>query len=121
MPGGGGTQLLARLIGPARAKHIAMTGCKITGQQAFEMGIVQVLTDPGQAISKGIDLANEIATNAPLSARAIKQAIDEGWGKSLDESKQVELKYYATLIETKDRLEGIAAFNEKRKPQWKGC
>ncbi|CAF0771227.1 unnamed protein product [Adineta steineri] len=120
MPGGGGTQLLARLIGPARAKHIAITGRRINAQEAFDMGIVQILTDDGEALNKGIELAKTIADNAPLATRAIKQAIDEGWGKDNNEAKAIELKYYETLIDTEDRHEGIRAFNEKRKAQWKG-
>ena len=119
MPGGGGTQLLARLVGPARAKEIAITGRHLSGEEAYDLGIVQVLTDQGQALEKGIELANRIAGNAPLAIRAIKQAIDQGWSKSIDEAKAVELKYYETLIDTEDRLEGIRAFNEKRKAQWK--
>jgi enoyl-CoA hydratase len=120
MPGGGGTQLLARLVGPARAKQIAITGRRLTAQEAFEMGIVQILADDGQALNKGMELAMSIAANAPLATQAIKQAIDEGWGKGVDEAKNIELKYYEQLIGTEDRQEGIRAFNEKRKAQWKG-
>jgi len=120
MPGGGGTQLLTRLVGPARAKQIAITGRRLTAQEAYQMGIVQLLTNEGDALNKGIELATTIADNAPLATRAIKQAIDEGWGKSIDEAKAIELKYYEKLIDTEDRHEGIQAFNEKRKPQWKG-
>ena len=120
MPGGGGTQLLARLIGPARAKQIAITGRRVTAEEAYDMGIIQGLTDQGEALNKGIELATNIAANAPLATRAIKQAIDEGWGKSNDDAKAIELKHYEQLIDTEDRLEGIRAFNEKRKPQWKG-
>jgi enoyl-CoA hydratase/carnithine racemase len=120
MPGGGGTQLLARLIGPARAKQITMTGRRLTAEEAYDMGIIQGLTDQGEALNKGIELATNIAANAPLATRAIKQAIDEGWGKSNDDAKAIELKHYEQLIDTEDRLEGIRAFNEKRKPQWKG-
>jgi enoyl-CoA hydratase/carnithine racemase len=120
MPGGGGTQLLTRLVGPARAKQIAITGRRLTGQEAYDMGIVQVLTNEGEALNKGIELATNMADNAPLAMHAIKQAIDEGWGKRIDEAKAIELKYYEKLIDTEDRHEGIQAFNEKRKPQWKG-
>ncbi|CAF1577336.1 unnamed protein product [Adineta ricciae] len=120
MPGGGGTQLLARLVGPARAKQIAITGRKLNAQEAFDMGIVQILTEDGQALERGIELGMTIAANAPLATQAIKQAIDEGWGKSTDDAKAIELTYYKELIDTEDRHEGIRAFNEKRKPQWKG-
>ena len=120
MPGGGGTQLLVRLVGPARAKQIAITGRRISAQEAFDLGIVQELTNEGEALNKGIELATTIADNAPLATCAIKQVIDEGWGKSIEQAKTIELKYYETLIETEDRHEGIRAFNEKRKPQWKG-
>ncbi|CAF2394014.1 unnamed protein product [Rotaria sp. Silwood2] len=120
MPGGGGTQLLTRLVGPARAKQIAITGRRLTAQEAYDMGIVQKLTNENEALNKGIELATTIAANAPLATRAIKQAIDEGWGKHIDEAKAIELKYYEQLIDTEDRHEGIRAFNEKRKPQWKG-
>ena len=92
IPGGGGTQLLARLIGPARAKHIALTGRQLTGQEAFDMGIVQILTDEGEALNKGIELAKQISVNASVAAKAMKQSIDE--------AKLLELKYYDTLIGT---------------------
>lgn len=120
MPGGGGTQLLTRLVGPARAKEIAITGRRVTAQEAFDIGIVQILTNEGETLNKGIELATMITNNAPLAIYAIKQAINEGWGKNCDEAKAIELKYYEKLIDTEDRHEGIQAFNEKRKPQWKG-
>ena len=121
MPGGGGTQLLARLIGPSRAKLISMTGYRLAGQEAFDMGIVQCLTDDGKALNKAIEIADTISSNAPLAIRAIKEAIDQGFGKSMEQAKIVELDCYARLIGTEDRQEGIRAFNEKRKPIWKGC
>ena len=120
MPGGGGTQLLTRLIGPARAKQITLTGKRVSAQEAFEMGIVQILTDDGQALQHGIELAKTIGENAPLATSAIKQAIDQGCGKNIDQAKAIELEYYEKLINTQDRLEGIRAFNEKRKPRWTG-
>ncbi|CAF0959627.1 unnamed protein product [Rotaria sordida] len=107
-------------ISTARAKHIAITGQRLTAQEAYDMGIVQKLTNENEALNKGIELATIISANAPLATRAIKQAIDEGWGKSTDEAKAIELKHYEQLIDTEDRHEGIRAFNEKRKPQWKG-
>lgn len=120
MPGGGGTQLLARAAGPGRAKEIIMTGRRVSAQEALSYGLIQTVTAPGEALSQAVALASQIAANAPLSVRAIKRSIDGGSGQPLDRARQWELVCYDTLVDSQDRYEGIRAFNEKRPPHWQG-
>lgn len=120
MPGGGGTQLLTRLVGPARAKEIILTGRRIDAEEASKIGIISLITKEGESLTKATELAERIASNAPLSVKAIKSAIDEGSGMNIKDARRCELKYYESLIDTEDRQEGIRSFNEKRLPVWKG-
>ncbi|CAF4462419.1 unnamed protein product, partial [Didymodactylos carnosus] len=109
MPGGGGTQLLTRLCGR-----------RLSAREAFEFGIVQLLTSPGEVLTQSLELARRIAANAPLSVKQIKRAINMGQGHGIDRAREIELKCYRTLVDTQDRYEGVRAYNEKRMPNWKG-
>jgi enoyl-CoA hydratase len=120
MPGGAGTQLLTRLVGPARAKEIVLTARQVDAKEGLEIGLINKVVPKGEALNASVELAQKISVNAPLSVKAIKAAIDEGSGMSITDARRCELKYYDTLIDTDDRLEGIRAFNEKREPLWKG-
>jgi enoyl-CoA hydratase len=121
MPGVGGTQLLPRRAGLARAREILITGEGFSSDQAFDWGVVNHLYEPAELMTRVMELATSIATNAPLAVAAIRQATQGGMDLSLADALQLELRYYYALVDTDDRKEGILAFNEKRKPVFKGC
>jgi enoyl-CoA hydratase len=110
MPGAGGTQILPRLVGPARAKELILTGRRIDGRTAERWGMIAAVTEPGAALTRALELASAIAANAPLAVRAAKRALDG----------EDELEAYWACIDTDDRLEGIRAFVERREPRFEG-
>ncbi len=120
IPGGGGTARLARLVGPGRAKDLILTGRRVGAEEALEMGLVQRLARERSALEEGLALAEVVAQNAPLALAAAKHAIDEGQGLKLDEALAVEHRHYETVLASKDRLEGLAAFRERRPPRYTG-
>ncbi len=120
IPGIGGTQLLPRRVGAARAKEIILTGSPFAAQEAADWGLVNRLCPPGTACAEALKSAEKIAANAPLSVRQALTAIREGADCPIREALAIELACYEPLIDTEDRREGIAAFNEKRKPVFKG-
>ena len=121
IPGAGGTQRLPRLIGVARSKELIFSARRIDAKTAQEYGLVQHVVPAGEAQEKALEIAKEIASNGPLAIRAAKSAIMQGMdASSLTEAMEIERKYYQTIIPTEDRLEGLAAFREKRKPEYEG-
>ncbi|NKC31900.1 enoyl-CoA hydratase/isomerase family protein [Falsiroseomonas selenitidurans] len=120
MPGGGGTQLLPRTIGARRAKEVIFTGEPFSADQALAWGVVNRLCPPGTVVDQALATARRIRANAPISIRQAKKSIDFGAGTDLRTGMQMEIEAYYQLIPTQDRREGIAAFNEKRTPEFKG-
>ena len=120
MPGMGGTQTLSRAIGTRRAREIIYSGKPFSAHDAYEWGMVNHLCASEAVLEKAIACAQTIADNAPLSISAIKGAIARGEGLPLENALQGELTAYDSLLNTKDRYEGIAAFNEKRKAIFTG-
>jgi enoyl-CoA hydratase/carnithine racemase len=120
VPGGGGTQLLARKVGVARAKDLVFTGRRISGEEAFEIGLVARLVERGALDAATAELAREICRSSPVSVREAKQAIDRGVGVSIEDGIELEDLAWRRAVASEDRREGIAAFNEKRDPHWKG-
>ncbi len=120
MPGAGGTQNLPRAIGERRAKEILLTGKPVSAERALEWGIVNDLCEPAQVLRRAMETARTIAGNAPLSVRQIKKSVRYGGQMELRTAFRFEIEAYNHLIGTEDRLEGVAAFNEKRKAQFKG-
>ena len=121
MPGAGGTQNLPRAIGERRAKEILMTGKPFSAQQADAYGLVNAICEPGEVLARALETAEVIAGNAPLSVRQIKKSVRYGGQMELRTAFRFEIEAYNHLIGTEDRLEGVAAFNEKRKANFKGC
>lgn len=120
IPGAGGTQRLPRLIGKSVAKELIFTGRKIGGRDAFSMGLVNHCVPAGEAHSKALEVARDINQKGPLAIRMAKRAIDEGLVTDMASALSLEEDCYEQLLHTKDRLEGLAAFAEKRKPKYKG-
>ncbi|MBI2223574.1 MAG: enoyl-CoA hydratase/isomerase family protein [Betaproteobacteria bacterium] len=120
MPGTGGTQNLPRAVGERRAKEILMTGKPVSAQQAYEWGVLNAVCEPQELMPKALETARTIAGNAPLSVRQIKKSVRFGMQMELKTAYRFEIEAYNHLVETEDRYEGVKAFNEKRKPQFKG-
>ncbi len=120
IPGGGGTQRLPRLVGPARAKDLILTGRRINAAEALAIGLVQRLAPEGRLLEVAHGLAEQVGANAPLAVAAAKHAIDEGLVMSLDEALALEQRHYEKVLTSEDRLEGLAAFGEKRPPRFRG-
>lgn len=120
VPGGGGTQLALRRLGPGRAADIVLTGRRIPAVEALDLGLVDRVVPTGSARAAAMDLAGQIADNSPIATRAAKRALRDGW--SLDEPAAMDVEDVAwrTAAFSADRQEGIAAFNEKRRPSWPG-
>jgi enoyl-CoA hydratase/carnithine racemase len=120
MPGAGGTQNLPRAVGERRAKEIIMTARPFSAQQALDWGVVNEICEPGELMPRALETARTIAGNAPLSIRQVKKSVRFGMQMELRTAYRFEVEAYNHLVETEDRYEGIKAFNEKRKPVFKG-
>jgi enoyl-CoA hydratase/carnithine racemase len=120
IPGGGGTQRLPRIIGVAKAKELIFTARRIDAKTALEIGLVNRVVEPDQLMPAALELAREIAKNGPIGVAQAKFAINNGIEASLGVALPLESKAYEVTIPTKDRLEALAAFAEKRKPVFKG-
>ena len=120
MPGAGGTQNLPRAVGERRAKEIIMTGRPFSAQQAYEWGLLNEICDPHDLMPRVFETARAIASNAPLSIRQVKKSVRFGMQMELKTAYRFEIEAYNHLVETEDRYEGVNAFNEKRKPLFKG-
>ncbi|AXO98549.1 MULTISPECIES: enoyl-CoA hydratase [Bacillus] len=120
IPGAGGTQRLPRLIGVGRAKELIYTGRRISAQEAKEYGLVEFVVPPHLLEEKAIEIAEKIASNGPIAVRLAKEAISNGIQVDLHTGLQMEKQAYEGVIHTKDRLEGLQAFKEKRTPMYKG-
>lgn len=119
VPGGGGTQLALRRLGPARAAELIFTADRIDAPTASRIGLIDRLVDAA-ARDAGLELAARIARNSPVALRAAKRALRGGAGAALSTGLEVEDAAWRTAALSGDRAEGIAAFNEKRRPVWPG-
>ncbi|WP_189931603.1 enoyl-CoA hydratase/isomerase family protein [Streptomyces sulfonofaciens] len=120
IPGGGGTQLLPRRVGAARAAELIFSARRVAAEEAHALGLVDRLTAEGEDRTEALDLAARIAGNSPVGLRAAKRALRLGHGLDLRAGLEVEDAAWRTVAFSGDRAEGVAAFNEKRAPQWPG-
>jgi enoyl-CoA hydratase len=118
MPGGSGTQNLARAAGARRAKELVLTAQPFTPQQGYEWGVVNRVCD--NVLEDALATARTIAENGPLAVRQAKKSIHYGLQMDLLTGYRFEIEAYNQLIGTEDRREGVRAFNEKRKPRFQG-
>lgn len=120
IPGGGGTQLLPRRVGAARAAQLIFTGRRVAAAEALALGLVDVLAEEGQDRAEALALAARIAENSPVGLRAAKRALRLGQGVDLRAGLEIEDAAWRATAFSGDRAEGVAAFNERRTPRWPG-
>jgi methylglutaconyl-CoA hydratase len=120
IPGAGGTQRLPRLIGRGRAKEMIYTAKRIGAIEAEKIGLVEHVVPPETLMDKAMEVANQIVRNGPIAVAQAKLAIDKGVEVDLNTGLSIEQSAYEVTIPTKDRLEGLQAFKEKRPPIYKG-
>jgi enoyl-CoA hydratase/carnithine racemase len=120
MPGLGGTQLLTRAVGPRRALELLTTAAPFTADQALAYGLVSAVTAPEALLDTVLAVARQIASRAPLSVRGLKRVVHGGQDLDLKQAMDLELTIYNQLFTTEDRREGVASFNEKRTPSFRG-
>ena len=121
VPGGGGTQLATRRLGPGRASDLIFTGRQVNAAEAERIGLADRRVPAGAAAQHALDLGHQIAANSPVAVRAAKRAIREGSSVPLAAGLEIEDAAWRTAAISADRREGIAAFNEKRPPTWPGA
>ncbi|WP_424212104.1 enoyl-CoA hydratase/isomerase family protein [Streptomyces sp. BI20] len=120
IPGGGGTQLLPRRVGAARAAELVFTARRVEAAEAGELGLVDRVVADGTAREEALALAARIAENSPVGLRAAKRALRLGHGLDLAAGLDVEDAAWRSVAFSGDRAEGVAAFNDKRRPNWPG-
>uniref|UniRef100_A0A183BUK2 G-patch domain-containing protein n=1 Tax=Globodera pallida TaxID=36090 RepID=A0A183BUK2_GLOPA len=118
IPGCGGTQRLPRVVGVAKAKELILTGKKIRGEEAAHIGLLNHLVD--DPFAKALEIARDVLKTGPLANRVAKLAVEQGYDLELRSGLVVEQQCYAQLMPTKDRLEALDAFAQKRPPKFKG-
>lgn len=120
MPGGCGTQNLARAVGERRAKELVLTGAPFSAEEGVAWGAFNRACEPGSLQEEALATARTIAGNAPLSVRQAKKSIHYGLQVDLLTGYRFEIEAYNRLVDTEDRHEGVRAFNEKRRPAFQG-
>jgi len=120
IPGAGGTQRLPRLIGLGRAKELIYTARRISAEEAYGYGLIEYVTSQPELKQKTIEIAERIVDNGPIAVKMAKHAISRGIETDLQSGLEMEREAYEEVIGTKDRMEGLQAFKEKRKPLYKG-
>jgi enoyl-CoA hydratase/carnithine racemase len=121
IPGAGGTQRLARLVGPARAKDLIMSGRFVPASEALAIGLVDKVVPREQVYDAALALVRPYVDGPALALRAAKLAVDGGLDMDLASGLRLESQLFAALFGTVDKLEGMSAFIEKRKPNFKGA
>jgi enoyl-CoA hydratase len=120
IPGGGGTQRLTRLVGEGKAMELILTGEIIDSQTAFNLGLVNHVVPTDQLETKTMEIANRMADKSPIALRLAKEAIRLASRSNLDEGLRREVDLFALCFSSADKDEGVKAFLEKRKPEFKG-
>ena len=120
IPGAGGTQRLPRLVGRGKAKELIFTGRRVDAEEAFQIGLANKICPPEALLDECRAMAAMICETGPIAIQQAKHAINYGLETDIGTGLAIESNAYWTLIPTEDRLEGLAAFREKRKPVYKG-
>ena len=120
IPGAGGTQRLTRAIGKARAMELILTGDQLPAREALALGLVTRVVPPEETVLAALRLAARVAAMPPLAVRAAKEAVNRAFELSLEAGLEFERRNFFILFASEDQKEGMAAFIEKRQPEWKG-
>jgi enoyl-CoA hydratase/carnithine racemase len=120
VPGGGGTQRLARTIGKQRAMELVLTGRRFDAAEALELGLVNRVVAGGRWLEEAMELAGGVAERPPIAARLAKQAVLAAEETALSPGLEAERRLYELAMATEDRVEGMRAFLEKREPRFEG-
>jgi enoyl-CoA hydratase/carnithine racemase len=120
IPGGGGTQRLARVIGKQRTMELVLTGRRIEAQEAFRLGLVNQVTSKREWLDKAVELAEVVARRPPIAVGLAKQAVLAAEEATLSAGLAQERRLYELAMATEDRVEGMTAFLEKRRPKFRG-
>lgn len=120
IPGAGGTQRLIRTVGKSMAMQLVLSGEFISAQQARDFGLISEVTIPERSLERATELARKITTKPPIAVRQAKEVLLKAYDTTLDSGLSLERKAFTLLAATEDRNEGIAAFMEKRKPNFTG-
>jgi enoyl-CoA hydratase len=120
IPGAGGTQRLTHAVGKAIAMEMILNDRRLTAQEAYQLGMVNRVVPVDGYLDEALKLAEEIASRAPIAVRAAKKMINQAFERTLAEGLAAEKQEFYNLFATEDQKEGMRAFIEKRKPEWKG-
>lgn len=120
IPGAGGTQRLARTLGKFRTMEIVLTGAQVSAEEMHALGLVNRVVPKGEHLTEAIKLAKTVAAQAPVALRLAKDAVNAAFETSLDQGLEIERKNFFLLFATEDMREGMQAFIEKRKAEFKG-
>ncbi|MDR2007138.1 MAG: enoyl-CoA hydratase/isomerase family protein [Acidaminococcales bacterium] len=119
VPGYGGTQRLPRLVGPGMAKKLILTGETIGAEEAYRIGLAEVIAEPGECLAEAKKIAERISTQAPLAVSAGKRCVDFAMAESLEDGINFEIQSVGELADTEDKTEGASAFLAKRPAMFK--
>jgi len=120
MPGAGGTQRLVRTVGKQVASMLLLTGEQLTGERAFQLGLAAECVQTGQALARALELARKAARMPPKAVAATRRVLRQGSDLPLDSALALESREFLLLFDTADKTEGMRAFLDKRKPEFKG-
>ncbi len=120
IPGGGGTQRLARLVGKGRALQLVLSGEMISAQEAYRIGLVNEIVPAADLITRAELILNRIASNGPIAVKFALEAVNKGLDTSQSQGLLLEASYFGLCASTEDKNEGTSAFLEKRAPQFRG-
>lgn len=120
LPGAGGTQRLARLVGPGKAKELILTGDSINASEAKNIGLVERVVPRGSAVPEARKISERVLLRGPVAVRNAKKAINYACGLGFKEGLELEAKLFSELFDTQDKKEGVTAFIEKRKANFTG-
>lgn len=121
IPGFDGTQRLPRLVGKGKAKELLFTGDQISAEEALRIGLINTIFAKEELLDETLKMAEKIASRAPVAVRLCKSAVNEGMDTNLDTATALEAEKFALCFSTQDQKEGMQAFVEKRKADFRGC